>query len=80
VAALDNHPSKLSLLKEAWTRGDKSGALRIAAKFQELGEHKEAISRAWQAIQDPEFYRAIGKDPAALIEAGYAALKERYGL
>lgn len=73
-------PSKLSLLKAAWERGDRSGALRIAAKFQELGEHKEAITRAWAAIQDPDFYRAIGKDPEALIAAGYAAMKERYGL
>lgn len=73
-------PSKLSLLKAAWARGDRTGAIRIAAKFQDLGEHKEAITRAWQAIQDPDFYRAIGKDPDALIAAGYAALKERYGL
>ena len=49
-------------------------ALRIAAKFPVLGAQKEAIQRAWQAVQRPDFYRAIGKDPAELIDQADQAL------
>lgn len=72
--------SKLSTLRDAAGRGDWIAALRIAAKFPQLGEHKEAITRAWAAIQNPQFYRDIGKEPDALIEEGVEALKARYHL
>lgn len=58
--------------------GDWHGALRMAAGFGRLGEEKEPITRAWAAIQNPGFYRQIGKDPAALEAAGIAALKAKY--
>jgi hypothetical protein len=73
-------PSKLSLVRAAAAAGDWREAIRIAAKFQQLGPHREAITRAWAAIQNPDFYRDIGQDPQALIDAGVAALQERYGL
>lgn len=72
--------SKLSRVKASAERGDWHEAIRLAAKFQQLGEHKEPITRAWQAIQSPEFYRSINQDPDALLAEGIAALKERYGL
>lgn len=53
-------------------------ALRIASRFVNLGEHADAIRKAWQAHKSPEFYRAIGQDPDALIAAGVAALRVRY--
>jgi len=59
---------------------DTRGALQIAAKFSELGDHKEAITRAWQAIQTPDFYRQIGRDPAELVKTGVAAIRERYNI
>lgn len=58
---------------------DWIGALRIAARFHDLGEHKAAITMAWEAANRPDFYREIGKDPDALVAAGVGALKERYG-
>lgn len=72
--------SKLSRLKARFAAGDYHGALQIAAKFQQLGEHKEAITRAWAAIQNPAFYESIGKQPEALIAAGIEALRARYEL
>lgn len=72
--------TKLSKLKAAWQRGDRVEALRIAAKFPRLGEHKEAIQRAWAAYQNPKFYQQIGRDPARLIKQGVEAMKERYDL
>jgi hypothetical protein len=66
-------------LRAAMDSEDWHEALRIAAKFPILGTQKEAIQRAWQAVQRPDFYRAIGKDPAELITDGVRALQERYG-
>jgi hypothetical protein len=56
------------------------GRFSIAAKFPSLGQHRIAIARAHNAIQSPAFYRAIGQDPAALVQAGIQALQERYKL
>lgn len=72
--------TKLSKLKAAWAKGDNIGALRIAAKFPQLGSQKEAITRAWAAYQFPDFYRGIGQCPDALLKAGYDALAARYNL
>lgn len=72
--------TKLSRLTTAYRSGDIVGALRIAAKFPQLGAEKEAITRAWAAVKNPAFYREIGRNPEELIEAGRAALACRYGL
>jgi hypothetical protein len=61
-------------------RGDWAGALRIANKFPNLGDEKEAITRAWAAHTRREFYLSIGHDPDALIATGLAAIRRRYGL
>lgn len=72
--------TKLSKLKAAAAAGDWQGALRIAARFQDLGDHAADIKRAHEACHSAGFYRQIGKDPDALIAAGIAALKDRYSL
>ena len=72
--------TKLSLLRAAWARGDRRGALRIAVRFPRLDDAKVPIERAWQALQRPDFVREIGRDPDADTAAGYAALAARYGL
>lgn len=72
--------TKLAKLKAKYAAGDKIGALAIAAKFPRLGEHTEAIQKAWAAHQNPGFYVSIKEDPKNLVEAGIKALEERYGL
>ena len=72
--------TKLAQLKEHMAAGDHRAAIRLASKFGELGEHKSVITRAWAAIQHPEFYEAINKEPAVLVAAGVAAIRERYNL
>jgi len=57
--------------------GDWSGALRVASK-KNIGPQREAVSRAWSAIRNPDFYREIGDDPDAIVEAGIEALKIRF--
>jgi hypothetical protein len=50
-----------------------------AAKFQDLGEHRDRILSAREAYQRPAFQKEIGKDTDQLIADGIAALRERYG-
>jgi hypothetical protein len=73
-------PSKLSQLKAAMRTGDWRGALRIAARFPELGDHKAAIQRGHEAYAHPRFYIQIGEDPEALKREARRALIERYGV
>lgn len=72
--------TKLDILKNAAAAHDWQGALRIAAKFADLGEHKAAIVRAHEAHSNARFAVQLGRDPAADIEAGIQALCARYSL
>jgi hypothetical protein len=70
--------TKISKLRTAAASSDWTLALRIAARFPDLGEHAATIVRAHEAGHNPRFYRSLGKDPDALIAAGIDALKARY--
>ena len=72
--------TKLSKIVELAAAEDWQGALRIAARFQDLGDAKAAIMRAHEVSANPAFYRQLGHNPAALIAAGIEALKTRYQL
>jgi plasmid stabilization system protein ParE len=72
------HVNKPALIQAALARNDAREALRIAASFPHLGEHKAAITRGWEACQRPDFYRSLGKDPAELVTVGIAAVRARY--
>jgi hypothetical protein len=71
--------TKLARLQALMARGDWHGALRIAARFPRLGEHRVAIQRAWAAIVNPRLYEGMGYDLEAVKQDGIRALKERYG-
>lgn len=59
--------------------GDTAEALKLAARFKNLGPQRDRIQRGAAAITRPEFYRDLGWDPDALVEDGVAAVVERYG-
>jgi hypothetical protein len=69
---------KIDILRGKMAAGDWPAALSLASKFPHLGKHKEAITRAYNALTNPGFYRQIGKNPEALVAAGIKALAERY--
>ena len=69
---------KIDLLRAAIAARDVRGALRIAARFPVLGEAREVVTRGWEALARPDFYRQIGRDPDALVAAGWAAVVARY--
>ena len=68
------------LLGEYLAAGDSKAALKLAASFKTLGEHKTRIARGWEAIQRPDFQRQLGRDPEKLIADGVAAIRERYNV
>ncbi len=70
--------TKLSKLLEFMERGEWKKALSLAAKFPQLGDHKDAIVRGHEACVRPDFYRQIKHDPETLVKIGINALKERY--
>lgn len=76
--------TKLSILKAHMAAGDHRAALKLAASWGKRGlgggEHAEAITKAWAAMTNPDFYRSIGKDPDALVAAGVQAIRERYSI
>lgn len=71
--------TKLSQLVDFMRREDWPSAIKFAAKFPQLGDEKSAITRAKDALIQPDFYRQIKRNPEELVEAGRAALLRRYG-
>lgn len=72
--------TQLEKLKQLMAASEHRAALKLAAGWAQLGEHKEAIERGWAAATNPNFYREIGKDPVILQLQGITAIRERYGI
>ena len=70
---------KVDILRNHMAAGEWRDAILLAAKFQRLGAEGPAILSAREAYLRPAFQQQVGKDPAALIAAGRAALLRRYG-
>ena len=70
----------LQKLKAYWAAANYRAALKLAAKWPRLGEHRDAIQKGWAAASRPDFYRELGQDPDALEAAGVAAVADRYNL
>lgn len=70
---------KLDAVLDAMRAEDWPRAINLAAKFPRLGGDSKDIMRAHEALARPDFQRQLGRDPAALIDSGKAALIRRYG-
>ncbi len=71
-------PTKTSLITAAMRAGDWPGAIRIAARLPQLGQHRTAILDAHNAYVRPTWAKSLGKDPEALKTVGIEALKDRF--
>lgn len=72
--------TKLSQIKQEFATGNFNKAIRIAAKFHDLGNQRNAILDANLAITNPRWMLGLGKDIDQAIEAGINALRIRYTL
>lgn len=70
--------TKLTQLKHAYETGSITEAIRIAAKFQDLGAQRNAILDAHLAITNPRWVVGLGKSVDDSIALGLAALRVRY--
>lgn len=70
--------TKIAILREHMEAGRWRDAIRLAARFPQLGEHRGAILDAHLAYTNPAFARGVRKDPDVMIAAGIAALRARY--
>jgi hypothetical protein len=70
--------NKIAQVQQAMAAGDWPRAFSIASKFARLGRQRDAIMRAQAARLSPGLYEQMGHDPAAVIEAGKAAMRERF--
>ena len=71
--------SKASIVREHMAAGRWQDAIRIAARFPRLDQHRGAILDAHGAYTNPRFFTQIGKDVDALKDAGRDALIDRFG-
>jgi hypothetical protein len=72
--------TKLSKLTSAWRRGDRLGALRIAARFPRLGDAEGPVLRATAFLLSPRVYEQMGYHREAVLLSAYDALQKRYHL
>ena len=62
--------TKLARIRKAMLLGNWDTALKVAARFQRLGDQDEAIRRGANAVTNPSFYRQIGQDVDGLKAEG----------
>ena len=69
------------IVREAVKQGDFKKALRIAKDFR-LGitkEQREWMSRAYECMIHPDFYKQIGTDIPGVIARGMEVVEALYG-
>lgn len=71
--------TKLSIVRDHMAAGQWQEAIRLAAKFPRLGEHRNAILDAHMAYTNPRFATQLKKDVEAMKAAGIKALLDKYG-
>lgn len=72
--------TKLQNVRDFWAKSQFLDALRIVAKFPNLGDHKAQIVRGFECKGNPGFYKALGYDPETEYQAALAAIATRYDL
>ncbi len=70
--------TKSSAIRAAIAAQDWRRALSLASRLPRLDKHRVAILDGHGAFVRPDWYRQIGKDTGTLIDAGIAALRERF--
>jgi len=71
--------TKLKQVEQAYANGNYKDALRIAAKFPQLGDERKAITLASECFTNPRFYQQVGVNIDQAINDGVKALAGKYG-
>lgn len=72
---------KTDIVREALRMGDFKKALKIAKGFRIniTKEERDKMSRAYECIVHPDFYKQIGADISKTIEEGKEIILSLYG-
>ena len=72
---------KTDIVKEAVAAGDFKKALRTAKSFRinVSAEQRDAMTRAYECILYPDFYRQIGTNVQEAIDKGVRVVTALYG-
>lgn len=72
---------KSDIVREAVVAGNFKEALRIAKGFRIniTAEQRDTMCRAYECIVHPDFYRQLGTDIPAAINAGVEIVTQIYG-
>lgn len=72
---------KTDIVRAAVQSGEMKKALRIAKDFRlnVTKEQREKMSRAYECMVHPEFFRQIGIDIPAAIAEGESVVRRLYG-
>ncbi|KVZ03367.1 hypothetical protein [Burkholderia stagnalis] len=71
--------TKISIVREHMAAGRWQEAIRVAARFPQLGAERAAILDAHGAYTNPRFFAQLGRDVETLKRAGQRALVLKYG-
>ena len=74
-------PKKTDKVRAAVAGGNWKEALRIAKDFRinVSAKQREEMSRAYECLVHPDFYRQIGTDIARAVAQGVEVVKALYG-
>jgi hypothetical protein len=62
--------TKTELIKSSLASGDWLSALRVTSRFHDRSEDTLSFKRGFDAYQNPDFYRQLGKSPDELMRNG----------
>jgi hypothetical protein len=71
--------SKTAMIREALGTGNQIAALRLAAHFHDHSTATKTYKRGFDALNNPRFYRQIGRDPECITAAAIALLIRKFG-
>ena len=71
--------TKTAIIQRHMAGNDWRKAVAQAARLPQLGPHRAAILDAHNAYVRPAWVRQMRRDPDALIAAGIAALRDKFG-
>ena len=67
-----------SFIKTALARGDWLSALRLSSRFHDRSDDTLIFKRGFDAYQNPDFYRQLGKDPDEIVAAALKRIRARF--
>lgn len=70
--------TKTNQIKGLLDAGQVNKAISIASKFFDRSEDTKLFKQAQAAIQNPGFYKQIGKDPDAIVAQATELLAKRF--